>query len=379
MSILNNCFSKTSASPATFNPDDRCLKKSVDTLLETYSTSELMSYIVASTAPYAIISNCHDVAHVIGQETFIKSGNMEVALNQCSGKCNYGCTHGVIAAGVAKSFGAKYLDEDIAHANLAMIEQLGAKYCFPHSLLCHPIGHVLYIKTQDIESALQSCEKIAEGTSIEPCYGGVFMEAAGGTDVFIKSATPSDRKDNDYAYPCNAVSPQYRHACFQYLPNFQKQLFAKNEVSLDAQFGIMRDVCQSFPDTKYRSDCFFGIGYLFIRPIPDTTKPNLRDPALCDTLSGIDQDSCIVGVAFMGALSERRQYALNYCNARSDKRQVVLCYNVMFQTMKDYNVIDETILAECDSSNSPDACRKQHAAYLRIAETLPQYFLEGLF
>jgi hypothetical protein len=375
LSMLNNCFSDASVMGG---PNDECLKKSVETLLQTYSTKDLMNYVVASTSPNAVITYCHDAAHIIGEEAFIETGSVESAIRQCSRQCNLGCIHGVIAAAVAKDMGQKYLNEDIAHADPATIKKLAAKYCV--SGLCHAIGHLLYIGLQNYGAALDSCHTIDVSNTSESCYQGVFMEAVGGSEAFVKSTTTSQRKKDDYAYPCDSVAAPYQHACFVYLMDFQRQLFTKNNVADDAQFNIVRDACESFTSKKTRSDCFVGIGYNFIRSVTGKGYSNSpHSPLKCDALSGTDQDSCIVGFALQNALFDRYISAINYCSDRTDEKRISLCYDVVFQTMKNAAFTDGAVYARCDSSEAPAVCRKEYATYVSIAQSLPQYYVQGLF
>lgn len=380
LSILNNCFSSSTATSKSPWPDDECLKKSVNSLLEDYSTVDLMNYIVATTTPYGVTNYCHAAAHIIGQETFIKTGDVEQAVGACSRNCNYGCVHGVIAAGVAKDLGTKYLDEDIVHANPAKVEEVGAKYCTKGSkALCHAMGHILYIGAQDITASLRGCEKIGGPETATNCATGVFMEASGLSNAIIKSAKIPDRKDNDYAYPCNSVETPYRHTCFLYLTNFQKQLFIRNDVADNEQFNIVRSVCESFSDARSRSGCFLGVGNIFLNRVEDDNSANPLRPSLCETLSGTDQDSCVVGLALKNSQLNRYGDALNYCSGRSTEKRIALCYNAVFQTMSDARFSNESIRARCDASNAIDLCGRQYEAYLSVAKTLPQYYVEGLF
>ena len=378
LSELNDCFSNTSTASQNAGPNDECLQERIASLLNSFSTADLMNYAVASTTPYSVTSYCHNTAHIIGEETFIKWDNVEAALDQCTRACSLGCTHGVIAGAVAKELGATYLSEDIIHADPIKIQALGATYCFPDSPLCHAVGHILYIGSQNIQTSLNGCEKISEGRTTESCYEGVFMEAAGGTEVFVKSTTTPERTDNDYAYPCNSVATKYQHACFQYLTNFQRQLFTKNNVPVAAQFDIIRNVCESFSGKKSRSDCFVGIGYIFLRTRDNRDSISPRSPTLCETLPGIDQDSCVVGLTLKTILSGYAS-GFNYCNGRSDENRLRLCYNVVFQTMKANSFTDEKVRTLCETSNDADRCKKQFEMYLPVAKSLPQYFSDGLF
>ncbi|MEK7854676.1 MAG: hypothetical protein AAB288_01185, partial [Acidobacteriota bacterium] len=102
----------------SFKPEprrDTCLKIAVQLLLSRVSTEDLMGYIVASTTPEAIVGRCHEIAHVIGQESLIRNGSLDDTLASCTPQCAFGCTHGVIAAEVARSYGETYPGDGIEH------------------------------------------------------------------------------------------------------------------------------------------------------------------------------------------------------------------------------------------------------------------------
>src|SRR4051812_24519835 len=75
LSSLDSCFPSASAVNNS-GPDDECLKSRVDSLLQSHSAKELMGYVIASTSPYMVTSYCHDAAHIIGEETFIRSSSV---------------------------------------------------------------------------------------------------------------------------------------------------------------------------------------------------------------------------------------------------------------------------------------------------------------
>lgn len=357
-------------------PDDPCVERNVKSLLNSFTTRSLMSHVIASSTPYTVTSFCHEAAHVIGKETYARSPDVESALGMCSQACNYGCVHGVIAAAVADELGEESVSEEMVHADPAELERIGGRYCVKG--LCHAVGHILYIGTQAMGPALQSCDRLNAGNSAESCYQGVFMESAGGEAVFL--ATTSSRSDSNYAYPCDAVAAKYQHACFQYLTNFQRQLFARDAIPESDQFTIAKRACESFSG-KPRSDCFFGIGYIFLRTNERTdVQPDPRRPALCETLSrDDDQDACVVGLALKNALSDKYINGLTYCAYRSDERRRSLCFNAMFQTMQNAAFTADASRAACQATAVADECEAQYTRYLTVAPNLPQYYKEGLF
>src|SRR5262249_38891516 len=148
-------------------------------LLEGRTPEELMLEASTSTVP-AKFGSCHSVGHIIGDETYKKYRDVEGSMVRCGSTCSNACIHGVMGAAVTDILGTQY-DEDIAHADLGEIKSIGGKYCYQTSL-CHGIGHILYIATDDFTSALEGCDSVSEHQSREVCHQGVFMQGLGGVD-----------------------------------------------------------------------------------------------------------------------------------------------------------------------------------------------------
>jgi hypothetical protein len=47
--------------------------------------------------------------------------------------------------------------------------------------------------------------------------------------------------------------------------------------------------------------------------------------------------------------------------------------------MRNANLTDELIGSRCDTSNAAQSCRAHFATYNRVAHTLPNYYMEGMF
>src|ERR1700722_13675312 len=89
---IADCFS---AGTAKYSNLESCLQGTIGASLLTHSTGDLMGYIIASSSPAVVTQNCHEIAHVIGEQTYKKVSNLQDALGECTNECNYGCVHGV--------------------------------------------------------------------------------------------------------------------------------------------------------------------------------------------------------------------------------------------------------------------------------------------
>lgn len=362
------CFTKNIHAADTPNPE--CLKEAVHNLLNSYSATTLFSAIQASTTPDIVRNNCHAIGHMIGRETFARSDSLENALSICSRSCYYACTHGVIGAAVLKELGEEYNDEDIAHMSGTDIERLGKKYC-NDSVLCHAVGHLLYMSYQDFPKALDGCDAVSTDPHTEHCYQGVFMEGLGSSESLLLSATTSPHTDNNYAYPCTNIKESAKHACLLYLPLFQKNMFTKHKVSTGpARVTISEQTCQTFVTTTERADCFTGIGY---RAKMVFLATNTTASSFCNMLgTAPDRVRCTLGVTLQFLDNFKYPTAAQYCASQSETQNKSICYSALFQVMEKRN---ESIQGTnfCNTTNTASECKEEYTRYLDTKSFLPDY------
>lgn len=356
----------------------RCLQNALSLLLTTHTPAQLLATITASTTPSQIRDQCHPIAHLLGAETYEKYNSVEAALSQCTNDCRYGCTHGVISAGVLAELGADYSEDDIAHADTAELRALGAGYCASGQSTCHAMGHVGYIATGDTATALQLCDDI--GTNLftrESCYEGTFMERAGN---FLNTVLPSgigkrpETKGSDYTFPCSSLAPRYRHACFLFLPGYQGSLFQADAINTPAlKLDKETAVCTSL-NSRDRASCFEGVGASSITFGFD----NARDTSLTKLCSSLpskeDTYACTLGVLSQFLFTEKENM-LQYCASITEQGARTLCYNASFQwneVREGAHISAETL---CGSSGT---CLDQYRWYSEHMGSLPMYRF-GLF
>ena len=368
---FKTCFA-TSTDP-TFA--STCLHETARSLLSSYSTKDIQAYTVASSSAAIIQKNCHAIGHIVGEETYKEIGGLERALSLCSSSCQYACIHGVLGAGVLSELGEEYQD-DIAHADDAMIKRIGGVYCEQSVALCHGIGHIAYIVHGDNPQALEICSSITAGFAREACYQGVFMERAGEGESLnpFQATTTYTLTTNDYTAPCVSTAPQYRHACFQFLPKYQDVLFKKNGIAdLQEKLEKAISVC-SILTGRDRSYCFEGMGIQADTFAQDSL--HLEEyHRLCNQMpKAEDKTSCTIGVIprdfFLGG------YGFNYCSGIQDVERQTVCFNAAFnwaeKMLGGVNKIQNT----CRESGS--LCAKYFEKYAGLRLTLPDYRF-GLF
>jgi hypothetical protein len=354
--------------------NDECLKKTIDQLFERYSTQDLLRYIHASSTPPEITGFCHGIAHDIGRVTYQKLGTMEKSLAACSDErnvCRNGCAHGVIASAVADELGELYIGEDIVHSNFESVTKLGKKYCSGSDNLCHGMGHILELGAQNLDTSLAACDEVAPRHLRELCYEGVIMEGSGQYS-FVESRVAMSNEKNDFTYPCKTIDPKFWHACFRYLPRYQALVFEENATPLSKRFEIRKQTCESF-ESRARSECFYGLGYL----INDSqTDPTSSGTSRCTTLADIDQDSCMFGFAQAHSNYARYTDAFLACGETLDANQRKLCYFSIFQEIH-YRNRQAQIRDACENSSAKE-CLEFYAIFSATKELLPDYYREGM-
>jgi hypothetical protein len=288
---LATCFAMNGNMSAT-NP--ACLRNTVHQLLQGYTADEILRYASADSSTNSLRMNCHDIGHVVGEELFAKEGSLEPTLGECSRLCNNGCLHGAIAADILKTLGRSSRGEDIVHADIGAITKIAAPYCKSSTVLCHGIGHVLYMSSHDISKSLGACEQIATGSSRESCFQGIFMESFGSELSLNFSSTSIAVDPEQYAYPCASFSPSYQHACFRYLPGLH---MAQSGASSTIQAVRQKNLTGCSPLAgATRAYCYEGIGY-----DGGISQGDLNDypgiQAICLSLQiGQERNACIWGL-----------------------------------------------------------------------------------
>jgi hypothetical protein len=358
-----------------------CARSVIDKLLKTQTAREAMTGISSRRLP-PVFQGCHSVGHLIGAQTFKKSNDLEQTLSECSDDCSSACIHGALGAAVEKDLGEKYPDEDIAHASLEEIKNIGTKYC-TNSGLCHGMGHILLINTNDLVKAAQGCNAISSGFMSEMCEQGVFMQGVGTfrSALILSDDTLAPAKNTsvvDYAFPCNSVPSQFRHACFQYLPAYANLVFEKEGVT-DPNVKAERfaQTCTTFQDHD-RTWCFEALGKETIFDRIFTTSIDEMLTRCSRLEKEDDRKSCVIGRIYTFTQFDIGDEALQYCGAVDAALQTI-CSNALFQfeTAKSLTQsLDPKVF--CLQSGTPALCEEAFKKYSAVSATLPNYRF-GLF
>lgn len=357
-----------------------CLQQATPKLLDRYSAKQVLTVVDATSAPQELYENCHVIAHTIGIELYKQTRDSETALAQCTQQCGGGCVHGVVGAAVMDELGSSYAAEDIEHLSVSEIQAVGKKYCDVSPALCHSIGHILYLSSHSVPISIEGCDTLAASAKNEKCYRGVFMESVGGEDSLFSSTNPVTMQEAGVTYDCTAAPLSARHACFQYLPAYQDNVFEIQKVYDPAvRLRIRIDTCTALT-ARDRSACFEGIGYstaLWATAPADVAAQR----TLCQSLpEKTDRLSCTLGQVSGYVRYVRYEDGMRYCTNIEDADERSLCFTGAFYAMQD-NPGDpkiQNVRTLCGALPQPSECLARFDDYTKIKPSMPEY-RRGLF
>ncbi len=354
-----------------------CVTEAVARLLNSFSARQILTVAESDRSPEGIVKNCHEISHAIGIELYSRSNDSEQALAQCTQQCGAGCIHGVVGAAVVQELGVSYAEEDLAHLDVKEIEAVGKKYCVNTPALCHSIGHLLYLSTHSVPASVGGCDDIADDASGEKCYRGVFMEAVGGEDSLFRGDNPTSSPQTEFADECMRAPVASRHACFQYLPEYQDNIFEIEKIYDPVQrLQVRLETCGAL-DGRDRSSCLEGIGYSTSLWASEQVDIDAQR-GLCEKLPDkTDRLSCTLGEVSGYIRYERNAEGIAYCDSIADDDQRSLCFNAAFYAFNDFPK-KESPLPLCTAQPATSECQSRFATYLSVKDTLPEY-RRGLF
>jgi len=245
-------------------------------------------------------SEQHGLAHAFGGALYNAAGLPGIVA--CDARFSYGCYHQFIGAAIADQ-------------GLSVIDGINdvCKTLRGPSPCQHGIGHGLvgYLGYQpaDLKKAIAECAGVDDGTSLQGCDGGAFMEynirTLAGPDA---ERTPS----NDPDEPCDSFSGAAALSCYLYQPQWWwTSTFASSTSTMGERFATMGSRCFALAGDA-RSTCMRGVG-LMVPPNAAYVAAASRD--LCDSAATNDDDrlNCIEGAVVVFAGVERDTEAKELC------------------------------------------------------------------
>lgn len=323
-----------------------CVRPVVITMLALKSPAYILSVLESRLKP----QQCHYVGHVLGQQLFTRTPDVEQALAQCSRTCDSACTHGVIGQAFAVALGfpdPNDTDFDLRHISPTDLQSVGKQLCISPGA-CHGVGHALFQTYAEFAPAFKMCRDIG-GASITTCYNGVTMEYA---DVL---SARNMRVVSDVEFPkpesfkelCAFSDTEEARACFRYFPRVVEETLKKDEVPQEEARTQTQKICESYTSTDLRIACFAGIGsHAAYAVLTDTNEAVVK----CISYStNLDQASCMLGIVTV-ATGDRMNAIAKFCNAQISEPMRAACYQALFYTL-DSGRAEYSVPALCGAEN----------------------------
>jgi putative copper export protein/methionine-rich copper-binding protein CopC len=227
-----------------------------------------------------VSSDCHQVAHDLGNDAAIHYADLGVALGFEGSACWSGYYHGVVEYMLAA-----YDDDQLLGELPSVCTEAAANvYSFTHYNCVHGVGHGVMLRLEaDLFGSISYCEQLADPWEVSVCVGAVFMENI----VSAQQGTVVPALDTeDLIYPCNAVADDYVDECFSMQTSW---MLWQLDYDFQAAFDVCDDVASDMLD-----DCYRSMGR-------DASGNSRLDVALVVELCGLGADQfeveCYIGAA----------------------------------------------------------------------------------
>ncbi|MBX4197570.1 hypothetical protein KW801_03395 [Candidatus Saccharibacteria bacterium] len=264
-----------------------CYKKELSDIIKNQGAEQATALLKHQYSSVAYVkSNCHQLMHIAGRQTYAKYNNLAEAFAHGDQYCWSGYYHGIMEE-ISKEKGYDYV---INNANniCQPIAKLYGQQSFNDYNCVHGLGHgFMEIEDENLFDALSSCDKTNGSWNQTSCYGGVFMQNimnVQGPEAQDLATYPY-LKSNDPMYPCTAVDEKYKSACYLMQTSFALQLDSYD-------FSKVFEQCAAV-DEQYVNICYQSLGR-------DASGQSISDvdktKATC--LLGSDQAAqanCIIG------------------------------------------------------------------------------------
>lgn len=223
-----------------------------------------------------VVGNVHEFAHIIGNESYWKSGLEGIKI--CDTTFAFGCFHGVTEAMLLKE-GV----QEVKAIEIGCLELFPPNLSEDYTGCIHGTGHGIYTwEGGDYRQALLDCDIISESYR-QYCYDGVFMENASlvGSRVF-------DEK-NPWKF-CTDLDERYHHNCARY----QSQIFF-SELNGANSFSLVGKNCALGPSVLLRETCFQSLGFHVAQSSLGKLEDIFKNCKRMPSTEG--REMCIVGAA----------------------------------------------------------------------------------
>lgn len=229
-----------------------CWRRDFRSLLQESGLRQIMEVLEEASYESGIVGGttnvtCHDIAHVIGEESARVEGSVGKALAQCTRACGFGCFHGVFLGGLKR-------DDNFLN-DLPSLCSAFSDSSFPGQELTacrHGIGHGLAdVAGRRLRDALLLCDGFPTEIGREECASGVWMEIVDAPSFGQeKLQLPQDIPDF-----CKDLPSPYSRVC---LRDAASSEYLRSK---DAREAFK--VCSSYEDSKLAHECAYSLGAMF--------------------------------------------------------------------------------------------------------------------
>lgn len=258
-----------------------------------------------------VVSQCHPIAHVIGQIAVKKYPTAAEAYTHGDSFCWSGYYHGVLE-GIVGKIGQENV---IAQINNICGSIAGKEdYSFEYYNCVHGLGHGLMAMTNtELFESLKLCDNLKGNWEQTSCYGGVYME---NVMVDNKNHFTNYLKPDDPLYPCNKVDTKYKSACYLMQTSYMLKVTG-------GDFTKVFSLCAT-ADADFVATCYQSLGR-------DASGRSVSDVTSTKSTCDMGQDFAAKSNCIMGAVKDFVAYhhsdlqAKEFCHALSTPDLIAIC------------------------------------------------------
>ncbi len=280
-----------------------CYRERLDTLVAHESVEaafdDLKSYYEKSRYVQA---QCHQLTHVIGKAGAKRYPDVAEAYKYGDSFCWSGYHHGVMQE-IAAQLGYENIKNQANTICASLSSSPDTRYGFDHYNCVHGLGHgFMGVQSNELFTALSTCDALHDYWERESCYGGVFME-----NVMAYQSEDTQTKylnNTEPMYPCAEVENKYKTQC--YLMQTSHALVVVNQ-DYSRVFELCREV-----QAPYDAICYQSLGR-------DASGSTVSDPVLTKQKCMLGQTAHAQENCIIGAVKDFISYF------RSDAEGLALC------------------------------------------------------
>lgn len=368
LSLLEGCFEFQSETDRGGRVED-CVKEQITDLLRRVSAAELMASLMKPAS--VTFRQCHYLGHYVGAETYRRLGSLEQTLDECGDACTGACIHGATAQAMIAEVGSfDAAAGNLSHPDASRLIAVGSRLCSSPGT-CHGVGHALFEVLRDVRRALEECETLTAGMSLEFCYRGVFMERAGrsGAHNFLGRLASHTDEPELLEFSCLDFASRYHRACFRYYPRILEVRSDLQNLSAAQRWQAMMRECTHIESSEAREACIEGFGFHIFSLVG--SNPAKAHEACMMPQRESDQRACILGMIFHFSRLHQDTKGTRFCGGFASASLRYSCYMAVFDASRERLEREGTPLTTlCDTSISDECLVAAHEFYRMPTTTL---------